>query len=75
MIYQVTASNDGGFFWGGFSVYVACALAGAFCSLVLFLVGGVFCGGRLSSTLIKTLKSLVTVRPWIKGVVMLAADC
>uniref|UniRef100_A0A674NTS4 Interferon/interleukin receptor domain-containing protein n=1 Tax=Takifugu rubripes TaxID=31033 RepID=A0A674NTS4_TAKRU len=45
------------------TLYVACALVGAFCSLVLFLVGRVVCGGRLSSTLLKTLKSLVTVRP------------
>ncbi|XP_056910082.1 interferon alpha/beta receptor 2-like isoform X2 [Takifugu flavidus] len=43
------------------TLYVACALVGAFCSLVLFLVGRVVCGSRLSSTLLKTLKSLVTM--------------
>lgn len=59
------------------SVYVLCGLVGAFCSLALLLVGGVLCSSRLSFTLLKAIKTLVTAHPeprtgarcgWLTGV-------
>nr|CAD67764.1 class II cytokine receptor CRFB3 [Tetraodon nigroviridis]CAD79445.1 cytokine receptor CRFB3 [Tetraodon nigroviridis] len=40
------------------SLYVLCSLVGAFCSLALLLVVGVFCSSRPRSRLLKTIKRL-----------------